>query len=89
MSGSGLEDLLGEIFAPNVIQHLISGKAYARSIRGHLLIYTALLELVLNEVLELGAVTVEDLDTLASVSSEDDLDKVKAQADKLIDAIET
>ena len=40
-------------------------------------------------MLKLGAVTVEDLNTLASVLSEDDLDKVKAQADKLIDAIET
>ena len=29
MAGSGLADILEEIFAPNVIQHIISGKAYA------------------------------------------------------------
>ena len=32
--GSGLEDLLGEIFVNNVIFHILSGKTYARALRG-------------------------------------------------------
>jgi hypothetical protein len=46
MRGSGLEDVLGVIFGPNTVEHTLNGKAYARAIRGHLLICKALQDLL-------------------------------------------
>src|SRR6218665_1564187 len=46
--GSGLEEVLGLIFGPNTVQHVLTGKAYARSVRGHFLFHVALNELLLD-----------------------------------------
>lgn len=42
MAGSGLEDLLGKVYANNDVKHMLSGKAIARAIRGHFLVDAAL-----------------------------------------------
>ena len=61
MGGSGLEDMLEQIFAPNVIPHILSGKAYARSLRGHLLASGALLKSILDELLSSGMLSNKDI----------------------------
>jgi len=38
MSGSGLEQLLEVVYAPNTVVHMLSGKALSRAVRGHLLV---------------------------------------------------
>ena len=43
MKGSGLEDLLSEVYAENSVIHMVSGKAVARAIRGHLLVESSLM----------------------------------------------
>ena len=42
MSGSGLQELLEVVYSPNTVTHILSGKAVARAVRGHLLIDSAL-----------------------------------------------
>jgi hypothetical protein len=42
MGGSGLHELLEVIYAGNTIGHMLSGKAVARVVRGHLLVDAAL-----------------------------------------------
>ena len=42
MSGSGLSELFETVYAPNTVPHILSGKAVARAVRGHLLIDIAL-----------------------------------------------
>ena len=42
MAGTGLQELLETIFASNTVTHILSGKAVARDVRGHLLLDTAL-----------------------------------------------
>ena len=42
MAGSGYEDLLGEIFAKNIIQHIMSGKSYDRALRASILTFAAI-----------------------------------------------
>ena len=42
MSGSGLKELLGKVYADNAVKHMLSGKAFARAIRGHFLVDAAL-----------------------------------------------
>jgi hypothetical protein len=48
MKGSGLEEVLGLIFGPNTVEHILSGKAYARSVRGHFLVHAALTDILLD-----------------------------------------
>jgi hypothetical protein len=48
MTGSGLEDVLMEIYGSNTIEHILSGKAYARALRGHLLVCEALTQILLD-----------------------------------------
>ncbi len=42
MAASGLEELVGVEFAPNTVKHVLSGKALARAVRGHMLVDSAL-----------------------------------------------
>lgn len=48
MKGSGLEDVMGLLFGPNTVEHILNGKAYARAVRGHFLVYKALSDLLLD-----------------------------------------
>ena len=50
MKGSGLEDLLSEVYAENSVTHMVSGKAVARAIRGHLLVQSSLMSLLLDMI---------------------------------------
>ena len=49
MRGSGIETLLGTVYAQNTVDHMISGHAYARALRGHFLVCAALNALMLEE----------------------------------------
>ena len=42
MAGSGLQEALELVFAPNAVSHMLSGKAYDRVVRGHWLVDAAL-----------------------------------------------
>ena len=48
MKGSGLEEVLGLMFGSNTIPHVLTGKAYARSVRGHFLVHAGLNELLFD-----------------------------------------
>lgn len=49
MTGSGLQETLEQIYAPNSVVKMLNGKAIARSIRGHLLVYAALNAIICEE----------------------------------------
>jgi hypothetical protein len=42
MAGSGLEELFGLIYGQDTVTHMLSGKAYARAMRAHYLVESAL-----------------------------------------------
>ena len=48
MKGTGFEDAMGVLVGPNTVAHVLSGKAYARAIRGHFIIYKALSDVLLD-----------------------------------------
>lgn len=50
MKGSGLKELLSTIYAPNSVDKMLTGHAYARAIRGHLLVQLSLAKCVLNDI---------------------------------------
>lgn len=63
MKGSGLEDLLAQVYAENSITHMVSGKAVARTIRGHLLTVSSLTSLLFDLIKEETDIDFNDLDT--------------------------
>jgi len=46
MAGSGLQELLETIYAPNAVVHMLSGKAISRAVRAHLIVDAALNALI-------------------------------------------
>lgn len=50
MSGSGLKELLSTIYAENSIDKMLSGHAYARAVRAHILVHLALASEVVKTI---------------------------------------
>ena len=42
MAGSGLEQILEVVYAENAVKHILSGKAIATAVQGHLMVHAAL-----------------------------------------------
>ena len=53
MEGSGLQQVIETVYAPNFVTHIMSGKAYSRSVRAHLLVIAALNAVLLSMAFEL------------------------------------
>jgi len=51
MDGSGIKEILGTIYGENAVQHIMSGKAVQRALRGHLLLDQCLTQQVLDKVI--------------------------------------
>ena len=49
MEKSGLSDILEKIYGENAVHHILTGKAYSRALRGHLIVDSALNSLVIEE----------------------------------------
>ena len=50
MEGSGLEEALQRVYGKNAVEHIMTGKAIARSLRGHILVDAALHMLLLKDM---------------------------------------
>lgn len=50
MKGSGLQELFEEVYSPNSVVHIMSGKQYARALRAHILANSALNTLLLEDI---------------------------------------
>lgn len=50
MAGSGLKELLGVVYAANLVDKMLTGHAYARAVRGHILVQGALSQIILKQV---------------------------------------
>ncbi|CAD6231375.1 GSCOCG00012225001-RA-CDS, partial [Cotesia congregata] len=48
MSGSGLEEIFKLIYAENCVQHIMSGHAYGRAVRAHLLVHLSITKIVMD-----------------------------------------
>ena len=48
MSGSGLEDIWGTVYAKESVPHMINGHAYSRALRAHFLTQEALATMLLR-----------------------------------------
>ena len=58
MSGSGLREVLEVIYSSNTVAHMLSGKALARAVRGHMLVDSALNAMLVSKAFHIGVTTV-------------------------------
>lgn len=72
MNGSGLQEVLELVYAPNSVPHILSGKAVSRAIRAHFLV-DAVLNALLNDFVE------------ASLENSDEWNSLLDDAGKLYD----
>ena len=71
MSGTGLKELLELVYAPNTVTHMLSGKAVSRSVRGFMLVDTALHCLIAEELYGISPTNeeAENIELLQSISN--------------------
>ncbi|GFR99684.1 hypothetical protein ElyMa_002798100 [Elysia marginata] len=64
MTGFGLRELLEVIYAPDAVGHMLSGKAVARTVRGHVLVGSVLNALLASSVfgVDLQSIVREEID---------------------------
>ena len=84
MAGSGLKELLEEVYAENTVPHLLSGKAYARALRAHLLVQSALVSHIIQFVVEEKSIDLSALEIIHNKAITDgitDEDLIQPQSD--------
>ncbi|GFY45006.1 uncharacterized protein TNIN_99141 [Trichonephila inaurata madagascariensis] len=52
MAGSGIKEALSTVYAKNIINHIMSGRAYARAAHAHILLQLALSRLIFDYLLK-------------------------------------
>ena len=77
MAESGLKELLELIYAPNAVDHILTGKAIARAVRVHLLVDAVLNTLILSKAL---GVPIPDLEVEANAP---DMNDVRAEEEAI------
>lgn len=68
MKGTGLEQLLEVIYAPNTVSHMLNGKAVSRAVRGHILVDAALNAIIASRALDPHLPELHDRSTSADVA---------------------
>ncbi|WAR07373.1 LOW QUALITY PROTEIN: hypothetical protein MAR_017331, partial [Mya arenaria] len=53
MSGSGLQEAIETVYAPNAVTYMMNGKSFARALRGHFLLDTAVHAMLLSKTLNI------------------------------------
>jgi hypothetical protein len=64
LCGSEIEETLKTIYAENTVSHMLTGKAYSRTVRGYILLSSVLTSMLLQDVQD------SNLQLLAELSSE-------------------
>lgn len=88
MGGSGLKELLSTVYAPTSVDHILQGRAFARAVRAHILVQTALSRIIFgkmaindNEQKFLDELLIDFLDESPSLKSLKENSCVRALAD--------
>jgi hypothetical protein len=81
MAGSGLAEVLERCYERNTVQHMLTGKAVSRAIRGHFLIESALSTLLIRLVLSCVDDSNASLDSSPDTLKQADVDNLRSLYD--------
>ena len=84
MTGTGLKELFELVFASNTTDHMMSGKAVSRAIRGHLLVDAALNAILTSHAFQLDVKHIID-PAEVEVTLPSELEEVGVLFDRLVD----
>ncbi len=76
MAGSGLQEILEQVYASNTVSHMLTGKAISRAARGHMLVDAALNTMLIADVYDCPVQRKEDEDTAEVESMSDNIQTV-------------
>ena len=86
MNASGLREALELVYAENAVDYILNGKAYARAIRGHTLIYAVLNSMILCEAYDFMSHENEE-SNMITLSERDDVHPDLKEAGQLYDGL--
>jgi hypothetical protein len=84
MQSSGLTDVLELVYAENAVTHMLTGKAYARAVRGHFLVDAALNAMVLSTAYGIPILEVSEGNIDNAVVTSDDIEAALRHFDVVI-----
>ncbi|CAG2213079.1 unnamed protein product [Mytilus edulis] len=73
MAGSGLHEVLETVYASNAVNHMLSGKAVSRAVRGFMMVENALHILLMKESFRVSLPNAHETDTEADSSECDEI----------------
>ncbi|CAC5372507.1 unnamed protein product [Mytilus coruscus] len=83
MAGSGLHEVLETVYASNAVNHMLSGKAVSRAVRGFMMVENALHILLMKESFRVSLPSAHETDITEADSSE--CDEIVEKACELYD----
>ncbi|KAE8742582.1 hypothetical protein FOCC_FOCC011876 [Frankliniella occidentalis] len=89
MDGSGLEDLWGQVYGPNTVKMMMSGKDYARANRAHSLAQEAVGALLLDTVPMEGDTKAKIKEIHEAIRKNPNVDPASVAADDVVRALRT
>ncbi|VDI83953.1 Hypothetical predicted protein [Mytilus galloprovincialis] len=72
-AGSGLHEVLEPVYASNAVNHMLSGKAVSRAVRGFMMVENALHILLMKGALRVSLPSAHETDTEADSSESDEI----------------
>ena len=57
----------------------MSGKAYTRALRGHMLLHSALLQIVVEDLIDNGKISIKELEAVSKLETDEDIDDPELQ----------
>ena len=88
MNASGLREALELVYAENAVDYILNGKAYARAIRGHTLLYAVLNSMILCEAYDFTYQGYEKSKAnVTTLSERDDVHPDLKKAGQIFDAL--
>ena len=84
MAGSGLEEVLEQCYGPNTVAQIMSGRSFARSVRGYVLVAAALEILLLKHMLP-GSGRGSSVQEYLQVLTDDDMSELALLFSRCVD----
>ena len=90
MKGSGIEELFSQVYAEHTVTHMISGKAISRALRAHFLAESALVTLLIEEIIDesdVFALDGQDSNEIEKKMSSDEFIKFREKIEEKLSAL--
>nr|XP_047135832.1 uncharacterized protein LOC124813134 [Hydra vulgaris] len=75
MTGSGLEEVLEQVYSEDTVKHILKGKAVARAIRGHMLVQSVLMSHIIDILVDKSKLDISGLECTYKMAMQNVMNK--------------